>query len=87
MGEGFEDAGGLGGAILIVYAVRELDMSPATIGIIFSVANAGPLLAAFTANRLSARIGVGPTILATSSTILPPSPGPFSSDSRLIGAP
>jgi MFS family permease len=56
----------LGGAILIVYAVRELGMSPVTIGIIFSVANAGPLLAAFTTNRLSARIGVGRTILATS---------------------
>jgi MFS family permease len=55
----------LGGAILIVYAVRELDMKPATIGIIFSVANAGPLLAAFTANRLANRIGVGRTILVT----------------------
>ena len=55
----------MGGALLIVYAVRRLDMSPATIGLIFSVANAGPLLAAFTANKLSARIGVGRTILAT----------------------
>jgi MFS family permease len=55
----------LGGAILIVYAVRELEMSPATIGLIFSLGNAGPLLAAFTANRLSARIGVGRTILWT----------------------
>jgi MFS family permease len=55
----------LGGAILIVYAVRELDMKPATIGLIFSLANAGPLLAAFTANRISARIGVGRTILWT----------------------
>ena len=56
----------MGGAILIVYAVRELDMRPATIGLIFSIANAGPLLAAFTANRLSARIGVGRTILGAS---------------------
>ncbi len=55
----------MAGAILIVYAVRELEMSPAMIGLVFSLANAGPLLAALTANRLAARIGVGPTILWT----------------------
>jgi MFS family permease len=55
----------LSGAILIVYAVRELHMSPALIGIVFSVANAGPLLAAFTTNKVSARLGVGRTILTT----------------------
>jgi MFS family permease len=55
----------LGGAILIVYAVRELGMSAAVLGLVFSIANAGPLLAAFTANRLAARIGVGRTILWT----------------------
>jgi MFS family permease len=53
----------LSGAILIVYAVRELHMSPALIGLVFSLANAGPLLAAFTTNTVSARIGVGRTIL------------------------
>jgi len=53
----------LGGAILIVYAVRELHMSPALIGLVFSLANAGPLLAALTTNNVSERIGVGPTIL------------------------
>ena len=56
----------LSGAILIVYAVRELHMSPALIGIVFSVANAGPLLAALTTNKVFARIGVGRTILVTS---------------------
>jgi MFS family permease len=55
----------MGGAILIVYAVRELDMSPALIGIVFSVANVGPLLAALTTNKVFERIGVGPTILYT----------------------
>ncbi len=55
----------LGGSILIVYAVRELEMSPALIGLVFSVSNVGPLLAAVTANRLSARLGVGRTILWT----------------------
>jgi MFS family permease len=55
----------MGGAILIVYAVRELHMSPALIGIVFSVANFGPLLAALTTNKVFERIGVGPTILYT----------------------
>jgi len=54
------------GAIIIVYAVRELDMSPALIGLIFSLTNFGPLLAAFTTNKVFERIGVGPTILWTS---------------------
>ncbi|HUP32428.1 MAG TPA: MFS transporter [Gaiellaceae bacterium] len=53
-------------ALLVVYAVRELDMSPAALGLAFSLGNAGPLLAAFTTNRISSRLGVGPTILATS---------------------
>jgi MFS family permease len=53
-------------SILIVYAVRELHMSPALIGLVFSVANVGPMAAALTTNRISARIGVGRTILSTS---------------------
>ena len=56
----------MGGALLVVYAVRELDMSPAALGLAFSLGNAGPLLAAFTTNRISGRFGVGPTILWTS---------------------
>ncbi len=56
----------MGGAILVVYAVRELDMSAAAIGLAFSLGNAGPLLAAFTTNKISGRLGIGPTILWTS---------------------
>lgn len=56
------------GAILIVYAVRELGLTATTLGLIFSISNAGPLLGAFTANRIAGRIGVGPTILWTSVT-------------------
>jgi MFS family permease len=55
----------LGGAVIIVYAVRELNLSAAAIGIILSVANAGPMLAAFTTNKVFERIGVGRTILGT----------------------
>jgi MFS family permease len=56
----------MGGAILVVYAIRELEMSPAALGLAFSLGNAGPLLAAFTTNKISGRLGVGPTILWTS---------------------
>jgi MFS family permease len=56
----------MAGALLVVYAVRELDMSAAALGLAFSLGNLGPLLAAFTTNRISSRLGVGPTILATS---------------------
>jgi MFS family permease len=56
----------LGGAILIVYAVRELHMSAGLIGLVFSIANVGPLLAALTTNKVFERIGVGRTILFTS---------------------
>jgi MFS family permease len=56
----------MGGAILVVYAVRELDMSAAALGLAFSLGNVGPLLAALTTNRISGRLGVGPTILASS---------------------
>lgn len=56
----------MGGALLVVYAVRELEMSAALLGIAFSLGNVGPLAAAFTTNRISNRLGVGPTILTMS---------------------
>ncbi len=51
-------------SILLVYAVRELGLTAATIGLAFAVGNIGPLLAALTARRISARFGVGRTIVA-----------------------
>jgi MFS family permease len=51
-------------AILIVYLVRHLDMSPLTIGITFSLASAGSLVAAFFAGKIGTRLGIGRTILA-----------------------
>ena len=50
--------------IFLVFAVRELGLSAGVIGVIFSVGAAGSLLAAFTANRLSRRFGIGPTTIA-----------------------
>lgn len=53
-------------SILLVYAVRELGLSAATIGLAIAAGNAGPLLAALTAKRISARLGVGRTIVGAS---------------------
>jgi MFS family permease len=53
-------------AVLLVFARRELDLSPAAIGLAFMLGNLGPLIAALTANRISNRFGVGPTIIGAS---------------------
>ena len=53
-------------AVLLVYAVRVLDLSPALIGLAFTLGNVGALAAAFTAGRFSRSFGVGRTIIGTS---------------------
>ena len=53
-------------AIVLVFLVRELGLSAAVIGIVFSVGAAGSFAAAFTAMRLSRRFGIGPTTIAVS---------------------
>jgi MFS family permease len=81
----------LGGSILIVYAVRELEMSPAVIGLVFSVANVGPLLAALTVNKITARIGVGRTILyssivfSASAAVYPAAPKELAAPLFIVG--
>ncbi len=50
-------------SIILVYAVRELDLSPGLIGFVFSLGALGGLLAALTATRISARFGIGPTTI------------------------
>jgi MFS family permease len=54
----------LGFAIYLVFAVRELGLSPGLIGVVFSVGAVGSLVAAFMAMRLSRRFGIGPTTIA-----------------------
>jgi MFS family permease len=54
--------GSLMGAIIIVYLVRSLEMSPSLIGLMFALANVGYLLGALTSSRVSAKIGIGPAI-------------------------
>jgi len=50
-------------AILIVYAVRRLHMSPLAIGITFALSNGGALLAAFLTGKIGTRLGIGRTIV------------------------
>jgi MFS family permease len=51
------------GAILIVYLARSLEMSPGLIGVVFAIAQVGYLLGALSANRISAKLGIGPAIM------------------------
>jgi MFS family permease len=59
----FNFFGNVSGAILIVYAVRRLHMSPLEIGLTFALSNVGALIAAFLARRIGMRFGVGRTII------------------------
>jgi len=62
----FNFFGMLGFAILLVFARRELHLGPLAIGLALTIGNLGAMLAAFTANRISGRLGVGRTIILSS---------------------
>jgi MFS family permease len=51
------------GAIFLVWAVRQLDMSAAQVGLVFSLGNVGFLAGALLANRVAATVGVGRAII------------------------
>lgn len=50
-------------AIVVVYLVRTLGLSPGVIGLVISLGSVGSLVAAFTATRISGRFGIGPTTI------------------------
>jgi MFS family permease len=54
-------------AIYLVYVVRVLDLSAATIGLIFSIGSLGSLLGALTANRVAQALGIGPGLIAVAT--------------------
>ena len=56
-------------SIFLVYAVRRLGLSPAQIGLTFSLASTGFLAGAVLSTRIAARIGVGPTLVAAAFTV------------------
>lgn len=54
------------GALIILFAVRELGLTAAALGVIFAIGNGGALVGALLAGRVTQRLGVGPTIVFTS---------------------
>ena len=62
----------MGTTLLFLFAIRELGMSEALIGLAFTLAGIGGLVAAAAADRISKRLGVGRTIL-----VMAPLAGPF----------
>jgi MFS family permease len=60
-------------AVLLVYAVRELGLTAAAIGVIISLGSVGTLLAAVTARRVGNRLGVGRTVLVSTFVFGPAS--------------
>jgi MFS family permease len=61
--------GGITLAVLLLFAVRSLDMSPGVIGIVLALGNVGLLGGAFVAGRISRRLGVGPTLIGAGALI------------------
>jgi len=54
----------MSGALLVLFASRELGLSAGTIGLAFGIGAAGSLLGAVAASPLSRRFGVGPVVAA-----------------------
>jgi hypothetical protein len=50
-------------AVLVTWAVRDLDLGAATVGLVLAGSNVGYLLGSMAVPRLNARWGVGPTIV------------------------
>jgi len=50
-------------AVYILYVVRDLGLSPETIGIVFAIANVGTLSGAVLANRIAKWFGLGAAII------------------------
>lgn len=56
-------------AILVLYAVRGLDLNPGAIGVIFGIGSAGALVGAASGRRLATRYGMGPALIFSNSVI------------------
>jgi MFS family permease len=57
----------VGDAIMLVYLVRRLDLSAVTIGVTFALGNVGFLVGAFLAPQVSARLGIGRTLIGSAA--------------------
>ncbi len=57
--------GSMGFAILVLFAVRELDLTPGELGLAFAIGNIGFLGGAFASSRLAKPLGLGRTIIGS----------------------
>lgn len=55
-------------AVYVLYAVRELDLSPGRIGFVFMLGNVGVVVGALVAGRIATWFGTGPAIVASAAT-------------------
>jgi MFS family permease len=62
-------ASGLIQAVLLLFAVRSLELGPGAIGVLLAIGNAGFLAGAFAAGPISRRLGIGPSVIAAGSAI------------------
>jgi len=60
------------GSIFVVYAVRELGLMPATIGLVLTLGSLGGVAGAMAAGPVARRIGVGRTIVGSAVLFGPP---------------
>lgn len=76
-------AGGIIGSLYSLYAIRELGMSPALLGLTIGVGGVGALFGAFIAAPLTRRLGIGRTMAASAlvmcamATLIPLAYGPW----------
>jgi MFS family permease len=54
-------------SIFLVFAVRDLGLSPGTIGLVLSIGNVGSLVGAVTATRVARRLGIGPSLIVVAA--------------------
>ena len=58
-------------AVLLVFAVRELDLGAGTVGLVLSAAEVGGLLGAVLTTRITRWLGVGPAIVGSAAIFAP----------------
>jgi MFS family permease len=78
--------------MFLVYAVRRLGWTPGTIGLVLTLGNLGFLAGAVVAPRVSTRLGVGPTMIATAAlccwplVLVPLAPAGFAIPAVVVAA-
>jgi MFS family permease len=55
--------GNVGQAVYVIYVTRQLDVTPAELGLVLSIGSIGAVVGAISAARIVSRIGLGPTLV------------------------